>query len=343
MKLRIFGIVLLLTCLLAGGLLLLAPVTLPQEESGVAGPNPGESLVAQLGGEPILPLPLEVTWNPDKAQLGERIFHDRRVSANTTTSCATCHDGNKGRADNTPYSTRFDGKATQVNTPTLFNVRYNFKLFWNGRADTLWQEFDMNKEAGIDWEKLPARFVADPYYADTFSRLYPGQGISVKTIRDALLHYENSLVTPNSRFDRYLRGDKQAINATELRGYQVFKSHGCVACHQGVNIGGNLFQKFGIMGDYFTDRGLPLSAADYGRYSITRRKEDKFVFRVPSLRNVALTAPYFHNGSAPTLDDAVKVMAQYQLGRSLSEPDQEAIVAFLHTLTGEYQGRPLAP
>lgn len=337
MNFRMAGILLLLGCLIAAGAFLLADSSAPPLQSSANGD------ATHLGGEPILPVPQEITWDTEKASLGERIFHDRRISANQTTACASCHDAKKGRADDTAYSVRFDGGLTAVNTPSLFNVSHNFKLFWNGRADTLWQEFDMNKAAGVDWSILPARFGADPDYARAFARLYPEEGITVRTIRDAMFHFERSLVTPNARFDRYLRGDKQAITAAELRGYQLFKSYGCVACHQGVNVGGNLFQKFGIMGDYFADRGATPGAADYGRYAVTQREEDRFVFRVPSLRNVALTAPYFHNGSAQTLEEAVTVVARYQLGRTISDADMADIVRFLKTLTGEYRGQPLAP
>lgn len=331
------GVMLLLGCLVAGAYYLLSPpLAMPPPA------NLNHADTPQLGGEPILPLPLEVTWDVDKARLGESLFHDPRMSATQTIACASCHDAQKGRADDRSYSPRLDGTLSPVNTPTLFNVRYNFKLFWDGRADTLWHEFDMNETAGVNWDILPARFGADPAFANAFAKLYQ-QGISVQTIRDALFHFETSLVTPNARFDRYLRGDHQAISEVELRGYQRFKSYGCVACHQGVNVGGNLFQKFGIMGDYFADRGITPTLADHGRYNITRREADKFVFRVPSLRNVALTAPYFHNGSARTLEEAVTVMAQYQLGRPLPDTDKAEIVAFLKTLTGEYQGKLLAP
>lgn len=335
---RLVGVMLLLGCLVAGAIFLLSPPPAmpPPPPANRAG-------TPQLGGEPILPLPLEVTWNEEKARLGERLFHDRRLSATQTTACASCHLANKGRADGLAHSIRHDGAPTPVNTPTLFNVTYNFKLFWNGRTDTLGQQLEQDQSTGIKWEILPARLSADPDYAKSFARLYPQTGISVSTLRDALIHYERSLVTPNARFDRYLRGDSHALSAPELRGYQLFKSYGCVACHQGVNVGGNLFQKFGIMGDYYADHGITPSKADFGRYALTRREEDKFVFRVPSLRNVALTAPYLHDGSAPDLDDVVSDMAQYQLGRPLPEADKADIIAFLKTLTGEYRRQPLAP
>lgn len=337
MNTRSAGIALLLACLIAGAIYGLTPVPDALPHAGAGGVR-----TELLGGEPILPLPLKADWDPAKAQLGELIFHDRRLSVNRATSCASCHDAGKGRADNVPFSTQFDGQLTQVNTPTLFNVRYNFKLFWTGHADTLWQEFDMNRTGGVDWDRVPARLRADPDYARRFARLYPEQGLSTRTLRDALFHYENSLVTPDGRFDRFLRGESAAISATERHGYQLFKSYGCVACHQGVNVGGNLFQKFGVLGDYFADRGKTPTRADLGRYALTRRDADRFFFRVPSLRNVALTAPYFHDGSASTLEEAVTVMARYQLGRPVPETDLTAIVAFLKTLTGTYRGGSLA-
>jgi cytochrome c peroxidase len=161
-----------------------------------------------------------------------------------------------------------------------------------------------------------------------------------KNIQDALAVFQRSLITPNGRFDKYLRGDKTAITADELKGYQLFKSYGCVACHQGVNAGGNMFQLFGVMGDYFAKRGN-ITEADYGRFNATKNPADKHMFKVPSLRNVALTAPYFHDGSAKTLSDAVDVMFRYQLGRPAPQADKDYIVKFLHTLTGEYKGKSL--
>ena len=170
---------------------------------------------------------------------------------------------------------------------------------------------------------------------------YP-DGLKAENIQDAIAVYERSLITPNSRLDRYLRGDKSAVSGDELHGYQLFKQYGCVACHQGVNMGGNMFQKFGVMGDYFGKRGNPTDA-DLGRYSVTKIESDKHVFKVPSLRNVALTAPYFHDGSAKTLSEAVDVMFKYQLGRLAPVQDKDLIVKFLHTLSGELNGKPLEP
>lgn len=159
-------------------------------------------------------------------------------------------------------------------------------------------------------------------------------------IRSALADYERTLLSSNSRFDQYLAGNTEILTLEEKYGYQRFQDYGCIACHQGVNIGGNMFQKFGVLGDYFKARGNP-TVADLGRFNVTGEEDDRNVFKVPSLRNVAVTAPYFHDGSEPTLEGAVAIMFKYQLGRIPSEEDKTLIVKFLKTLTGEWEGKPL--
>jgi cytochrome c peroxidase len=180
---------------------------------------------------------------------------------------------------------------------------------------------------------------ADPKYRRAFADAYP-DGVTVNTVQNALASYERTLLSSNSRFDQYLLGDTDILTTEEKYGYQRFKDYGCIACHQGVNIGGNMFQKLGVMGDYFKDRGNPVES-DLGRYLVTQDDEDRNVFKVPSLRNVAVTAPYFHDGSASTLEEAVDVMFKYQLGRIPSAEDKTLIVQFLKTLTGEWEGKPL--
>jgi cytochrome c peroxidase len=183
-----------------------------------------------------------------------------------------------------------------------------------------------------------AKLARDPQLVAQFAQAYP-DGLTARNLNDALVTYDRSLVTP-SRFDRYLRGDRDAISTDEKRGYELFKSYGCVACHQGSNIGGNMFQRFGAMSDYFKVRaaaGWPISKADRGRYNVTGRQDDMFVFKVPSLRNVALTAPYFNDASAQTLADAVDVMFRFQLGRSAPKNDKALIIKFLQSLTGTLQ------
>ncbi|MEZ0258124.1 MAG: cytochrome-c peroxidase, partial [Chthoniobacter sp.] len=186
-----------------------------------------------------------------------------------------------------------------------------------------------------DFPKIVEKLKVSGDYPQQFARVFH-EGLTEQTVKDAIVEYERSLITPNCRFDKWLRGDKKAISTVELEGYRLFKSLGCTSCHQGVNVGGNLYQKFGVMGDYFADRGN-ITKADYGRFNLTNDEADRFVFRVPSLRNVATTAPYFHDGSAATLPEAVRVMARYQLGRAISEDEVSRIVAFLSTLTGELQ------
>jgi cytochrome c peroxidase len=174
----------------------------------------------------------------------------------------------------------------------------------------------------------------DPRYSKKFSQIY-ADGVTKNNVSDAIAEFERALITPNARFDQFLRGKKHALNDKEFKGYQKFKSYGCVSCHQGINVGGNMYQTMGVMGDYFKDRKTPAREADLGRFLITGKEEDKHVFKVPSLRNVASTAPYFHDGSIPTLEAAVDTMAKYQLGRQMSKEDIESIVAFLKTLSGE--------
>ena len=293
--------------------------------------------------EPLKPLPPIPALDPKRVQLGQRLFHDPRLSVNNTLSCASCHRLDKGGADDKPFSLGFDGKPVEVNTPTVFNASLNFHQFWDGRVDTLEEQVHVvvtsPAEMGSTWEIVVKRIADDPGYAKDFADAYP-DGVTQPNIKHALADFERTLLTPNSRFDKYLLGDTDILTPREKFGYQRFKEYGCIACHQGVNIGGNMFQKFGVMGDYIQDRGHP-ARADEGRFNVTGDEADRQVFKVPSLRNVAVTAPYFHDGSASTLEQAVQVMFKYQLGREPLKNDTELIVEFLKTLTGEWEGKPL--
>jgi cytochrome c peroxidase len=297
--------------------------------------------VAATPDEPIKPLPTTTKQDAGRAQIGRQLFHDTRLSANGRVSCASCHSPEHGGADAREHSLGLTGQPTAVNAPTVFNAALNFRQFWNGRAETLEQQVDMviqnPVEMGSKWEDVVAKVSQDATYHRAFALSYP-EGVTRVTIQNAIATYERTLMTPNSRFDRYLRGEVNALSAEEKAGYLKFKQYGCIACHQGVNVGGNMFQKFGVMGDYFAARGR-LTDADLGRYLVTGEEDDKHVFKVPSLRNVALTAPYFHDGSAKTLDAAVDVMFRYQLGRVASPDDKAAIIEFLGTLTGDAAGR----
>ncbi len=291
-----------------------------------------------LVDEPIRPLPTveSLSLNPDKIKLGEQLFKEKRFSKDNSTACISCHDLNRGGVDNMQKSIGVRQQLGGINAPSVYNSGLNFYQFWNGRAvnleDQVSQVVHNPKEMDMTWPEIIAILNKDTALVQQFTALY-NDGIQEKNIEDAIATFERSLLTP-SRFDRYLQGDATAINDEERHGYQLFKDYGCIACHQGVNIGGNMFQKFGAMDNYFKDQAK-VTDADLGRYGVTKQENDKYVFKVPSLRNVALTAPYFHDGTAQTLDQAVEVMFHYQLGRTGSADDKKAIVAFLKSLTGE--------
>ncbi|MEX5596135.1 cytochrome c peroxidase [Pseudomonas orientalis] len=303
----------------------------------------GTPLAAAPLNEALKPLPTAPVLDPARVELGRQLFNEPRLSANNRLSCASCHRLEAGGADDKPFSLGVDGKPVALNTPSVFNASLNFKQFWDGRVDTLQAQVEQvvtsPLEMGSDWQTVVRNLSALPAYQRAFRQAYP-DGVSAANVQNALATYERTLLTPNSRFDRYLQGNTEILTTQEKYGYQRFKDYGCIACHQGVNIGGNMFQKFGVMGDYFKARGNPL-ASDLGRYLLTRDEDDRYVFKVPSLRNVAVTAPYFHDASASTLEEAVDVMFKYQLGRNPTEEDKDLIIQFLKTLTGEWAGKPL--
>ena len=292
--------------------------------------------------EPIQPIPSMIALDQDKVALGKQLFEDVRLSKNNQISCLSCHSFSTGGADHTLHEVGGKGFG-DINTLTVFNSGFNFQLNWDGKFENLADQVDslmVNPEVmGSNWEEAIKKLRSSPEYIQAFARIYP-DGLTHPNIKDAIATYEQSLYTPNSRFDQFLRGNKQALTTAEKEGYQLFKKYGCVSCHQGVNVGGNMFQRFGVLGDYFAERGN-ITTSDLGRFNITQDEADRYVFRVASLRNVALTPPYFHDGSAKTLEQAIDVMAKYQLGRPLSKQQTKLIAQFLRTLTGEYQGKPL--
>ena len=293
--------------------------------------------------EPIKPIPDEVEVDPEKVALGRALFHDPRLSKDNTTACVSCHDLGSGGDDGRKVSLGIEGTSGTINAPTVFNVGLNFKQFWDGRADTLEQQIDGPVQAAAEmgslWPEVITKLHTHEGYPARFEALYP-DGINRKNVKNALAEFMKSLTTPNSRFDQWLKGDDAALSAQETLGYALFKHYGCISCHQGANVGGNMFQVFGVLNDYFKKRG-DITDADFGRYNITGNLSDRHAFKVPSLRVAALTAPYLHDGSAATLRDAVDAMFEYQLGREAPDEDKEAIVAFIKTLAGE--NRELSP
>jgi len=285
--------------------------------------------------EPITPITTPSGLNAQKVILGQILFHDARLSRDGTISCATCHDLSRGGVDNLPRSFGVGGAEGEINTPTVYNSSLNFRQFWDGRALTLEEQAEgpiLNPvEMAASWEHVLAVLRGDQNISERFRAVY-GAAATKERVLEAIAEFERSLVTP-SRFDRWLNGDDNAITAEELEGYNLFKRYGCATCHNGENVGGGIFQRFGVTLDYFA--GREPTKADLGRFNVTGRVEDKHIFKVPGLRNVALTAPYFHDASAETLQEAVAIMGRYQLGMSLPDDDIKRIMLFLNSLTGE--------
>lgn len=281
----------------------------------------------------ITPLPTNIPYDKEKAMLGKQLYMDTSLSKDGKVSCNTCHDLKRYGVDNEIFSIGADGVLDEpFNSPTTFNSVFNFVQFWDGKAKNLADQaknpFINPKEMALkDEAEVVKRVEANAKYKASFDKIY-GE-ITMQNITDAIAEFEKTLITPNAPFDRYLNGDENAISSQAKRGWEAFKSNGCVACHQGQNIGGTMYQKIGIFEPYPNQENL-------GRYEITKIESDKMVFKVPSLRNVAKTAPYYHDGSIPTLDVCVQFMAYYQLGRFLDQQTVDDIVAFLESLTGEF-------
>ena len=294
-------------------------------------------------GEPVTPLPPIPRLDPGKVQLGKRLFHDTRLSRGNTVSCADCHRLELGGDDDRQRSpSPTDGTPLSFNTPTVLNVTFNFRFNWRGNFRTLKEQNEAvlldQHVMNMTWEELLSRLRSDEEYRRAFAAVYKPE-MEPPDILDALAIFQQSLVTPDAPFDRYLRGDEAAVSEEIKRGYTLFKTYGCIACHQGVNVGGNLFQRLGIFQDPVpSDQAV--SVSDLGRFALTGKERDRHVFRVPGLRNVDLTAPYFHDGSMPTLERAVAAMGRMQLGRMLSDQDIGLIVQFLRSLTGVYREPP---
>ena len=297
----------------------------------MSGGAPAQALDPPIAGstlpdeqEPITPIPRPPAADPLKLALGERLFDDPRLSHDGTRACSSCHDIRTNGADGNRRDTAPDGTELPFNTSTVFNAALSFRLSWEGKFRTLEAQAKASLEnpaiMGTSVDEVLGRLDADLEMARQFNDAY-GHAPDRGSLLDAIATYERSLLTPGGRFDRWLDGDAAALSAEEQNGYQLFKSLGCVSCHQGVNVGGNLFERHGIF------------------HPLASPKPE--ILRVPSLRNVATTSPYFHDGSAPTLGEAVRRMSIAQLNRTLSGEQVNAIVAFLRTLTGTYHSDPV--
>ncbi len=287
-------------------------------------------LSSMLFAAPIKPIPTEMKADIRKVQLGKKLFFDPILSRDGTISCASCHDLQKGGDDGMKFSTGIDGQRGDINSPTIYNAVFNFRQFWDGRAKDLQEQvfgpIENPVEMGHSMELMVKVLKENSAYSNMFNTIY-SDGITPDNVADAIAEFEKVLITPNSPFDKYLKGDKEAISKKAKEGYALFESKGCILCHHGVNVGGNFYNKFGIYRD--------ANSTNLGRYNITKREEDRAVFKVPSLRNIALTFPYMHDGRVGTLKKAVTLMTEYQLGRHMEEGEIDAIVSFLKSLTGE--------
>lgn len=299
----------------------------------------------QHAHEPIQPLPDAIPVDAAKVALGEKLYNDKRISGDNTVSCATCHDFQKAGTDNQRFAEGIRGQFGDINAPTVFNAVFNTRQFWNGRAADLQEQaggppLNPIEMGSRNWDDVCAKFAQDAALTAAFTAVYP-DGWSGKNITDAIAEYEKTLITPNSRFDKWLKGDDKALTVKEVEGYQRFKMYRCSSCHVGKSVGGQSFEYMDLKKDYFTDRGRPLGS-DEGLKAFSGKVEDLRRFKVPNLRNIELTAPYLHDGTVATLDETVRIMGVYLSGMDIPKGDRDLIVGFLRSLTGEWQGNPLA-
>ena len=286
--------------------------------------------VLSWGGEAIRPIPRNIPYNKAKAELGKRLFFDPGLSKDGTVACVNCHTPRNG-ADNRPVSVGIGGQKGRVNAPTVFNSVFNFRQMWSGKARDLREQVRMPvhnpAEMGMDEQRITRYLNDSPFYRPLFMRIYR-RPANFSDMSDAIAEFEKALITPDSRFDLYLRGEGK-LSDLEMKGYKLFKRLGCITCHNGVNLGGNSFQKMGLINRYRWEEDNP------DRFALTHREEDKNIYKVPTLRNIELTAPYFHDGSVSTLEEALRKMAYHNLGFDLTADEITALSAFLRTLTGK--------
>lgn len=302
-----------------------------------------DGLPEDRAAEPVRPIDKYIEVDPAKVALGFALFHDPRLSVDNTVSCATCHALETAGVDNHQYSHGVNDQLGGVNAPTVYNAVYNFVQFWDGRAATLAAQaagppLNPVEMASPSFDDIIAKLQADKDFSKAFKAVYP-DGLTEANITDAIEEFERTLITPNSRFDKWLLGDDSALTADELEGYELFKQYDCATCHVGQNLGGQSYELMGLRKHYFADRGLELTVEDNGRFKETQAERDRHRFKVPGLRNVEHTWPYYHDGTRETLEEAVRDMGIYQSGVELTSDEVDKITAFLKTLTGEYQGK----
>ncbi len=288
---------------------------------------------AAISKEPIQPIEAAKIKNPAMVELGKKLFFDPRLSKSGFISCNSCHNLSMGGTDNLKTSIGDHWHEGPINAPTVLNSSMNVAQFWDGRAADLKAQaggpIANPGEMGFSHELAVGVLQSIPGYVAEFKTVFGNDKVTITEVTKAIAAFEETLVTPNSRFDKWLKGDKKALSAEETAGYKLFKESGCVACHNGPAVGGNSYQKMGVVEPYKTNNKAE------GRSAVTGKDADRFNFKVPMLRNVELTYPYFHDGEANTLHQAVETMGRIQLGKTFSDEENAKIVAFLKTLTGD--------
>lgn len=302
------------------------------------------TVAEKFENEPVQPLMASLPTDPAKVALGFDLYHDTRLSGDSTVSCATCHGLNTAGVDRKQFSEGIHGQFGGVNAPTVFNSALNFVQFWDGRAADLKEQaagppLNPVEMGSQSFDEICAKLADDKVLSKRFLEVYP-EGFNQSTVTDAIAEFEKTLLTP-SRFDKYLMGEENALTAEELEGYHLFKNNKCATCHVGVNIGGQSYEYMGIKDNYFDYRGTGLTDGDNGRFAVTKNEADRYRFKTPTLRNVMLTTPYMHDGSIAKVEDAIQVMHQFQIGKNIPDAETAKIVAFLGSLTGEYNGETL--
>lgn len=286
-----------------------------------------------LAQEPISIIePVQIN-DPSKVELGKMLYFDPRLSKSGYISCNSCHNLATAGVDSLATSIGDQWQQGPINSPTVLNSRYNIAQFWDGRAKDLKEQaggpISNPKEMGSTHSLAVTTIASIPEYQALFEKTFDDKSVNIDSITDAIAAFEETLVTPNSPFDQYLLGNQKAISADAANGYRIFKEVGCVNCHNGPAVGNNMYMKMGLIKPFKTNNPA------IGRQALTGKISDRNVFKVPTLRNVALTYPYFHDGSIWTLEEAVTVMADIQLGKKLSKKDTGDVVKFLETLTGD--------
>lgn len=309
-------------------------------EAPLIGANADHEL-AESAWRPI-PGPAARSADSDRFQLGSDLFHEGRLSSGSSVACVTCHAGALSGADRRPVSTGVGGARGTMNALSVFNAGFNFRQFWDGRAVTLEDQalepIQDPAEMAHTLDAVLAMLRSDPGYVERFAEVYP-DGVTIDNMVDALAHFQRvNFVRLDTPFQRFLNGEEEALDEQERRGMRRFEQLGCASCHNGINLGGNSYQKLGAAVPYYGD-DREASSDDIGVTDRSERERDRHVFRVPGLHGVATTSPYFHDGSVGTLEEAIAEMAEHQLGRELDQQDAEDMEAFLRSLGGHFTAR----